>query len=162
MELSVSHQLYVFCCMILCGMLSGIVFDVFRSVRRCIKCTNGIIAVQDLAFWGVELCMVYITAFKVNNAQMRGYEIIALILGTVFYFTAFSQYIIIILCRITNIVKKFVVLILKPIYNPIKKTCFAICNHAANIKNSAVNVLKLKINCLKRVFLIKISKILKK
>lgn len=124
MELSVSHQVYVFGCMILCGVLSGIVFDIFRSVRKCTKPRSCIIAAQDLFFWFIELCVVYITVFEVNNAQLRLYEAVALVLGAVFYFMTFSMYVVHFLCRVIMLFKKVLDFIFAPVRRGMEISAF--------------------------------------
>ena len=113
MKLSVSHQLFVFVCMFFCGWLTGIVFDVFRSLRRCVKSGSGVIVLQDLLFWLLELVIVYYTVFKVNNAKVRFYEAVALISGAIVYFIILSEYavkfiskVIMLLIEATNVVLK--------------------------------------------------------
>lgn len=118
MELSVTHQVFVFMCMILCGIATGLIFDLFRALRRCVKSGSGVIAAQDLALWFTELCIVYMTAFKVNNAQIRGYEAIALVIGSVLYFITVSGYVMKFFCKTFNLLKK----LLKAISTPFKKT----------------------------------------
>ena len=165
MELSVSHQAYVFVCMVLCGMLSGIIFDIFRSIRRCTKPKSCIIAAQDLFFWFIELCVVYITAFEVNNAQIRGYEAIALVLGAVFYFVTVSEYVMRFLCHIIRFAMKTVNAVLKPLYKilhvmtlPFKKARSAVKKKAKNIKNRISSLVKNEIRRLKTIFSGKIQK----
>lgn len=122
MELSVSHQLFVFVCMVLCGGATGVIFDAFRAHRRCVKSGSGIIAAQDLLLWFAELVIVYYTAFKVNNAQIRGYEAIALIVGAVLYFITLSEYVMKLMCKIITAVIK----IFSSVVSPLKKLCTVI------------------------------------
>lgn len=114
MELSVSHQLFVFVCMFLCGGATGIIFDIFRALRRCIKSGSGIILAQDLMLWFVELVIVYYTAFKVNNAELRGYEAIALILGAFIYFITLSEHIVRLVCKIIAFLLKIFGFVARP------------------------------------------------
>lgn len=94
MEISSSNQAYVFFAMVICGALCTVVFDVFRAVRRFGKASGGIIALQDLIFWIIELVIVCVVAFKLNYAKVRGYEVIALFMGSFIYFISLSEYVI--------------------------------------------------------------------
>ena len=100
MEVSSVNQAYVFLSMILCGGICTAVFDVFRAVRRYKKSDGGVIVLQDLVFWIVELCLVYLTAFKLNYAKVRVYEILALVIGSVIYFVTLSDFVIKQLCMV--------------------------------------------------------------
>ena len=77
-------------------------------------------AAQDLVFWLLELSLVYITAFEVNNAQVRGYEAIALIIGAVLYFVSASEYVMRFFCMVIGLLKKIIVKITKPFKKLIK------------------------------------------
>ena len=101
MELSVSHQLFVVICMFLCGGITGIIFDLFRGFRRCVKSASGVIVAQDLLLWAAELIVVYYTAFKVNNAAIRAYEGVALVCGAAIYFVTVSEYTVRGVCKAT-------------------------------------------------------------
>lgn len=159
MELSVSHQAYVFGCMILCGVLSGVIFDVFRSIRKCTKTCSCVIAAQDLLFWFIELCIVYVTAFEVNNAQLRLYEGVALVLGAVFYFMTFSMYVVRFLCRVIIFVKKLLDFAFAPIFRCINISAFYIKklfdvlkNRIKSLKTGTFGIVKDKLGNVKALF----------
>ena len=152
MELSVSHQLFVFACMFFCGWLTGIVFDIFRGLRRCVKSGSGVIAAQDLLLWFLELVIVYYTVFKVNNAEIRGYEAVALVSGALVYFIVLSEYAVKFISKVIILLIKVIKFVLKPAKklvclakNPLKK-CFdffkkeqrIFSDFVKNIKNFAV------------------------
>ena len=129
MELSVSHQVYVFAAMILCGALTGVVFDVFRAARRCFHPRSGIIAAQDIALWLAELVLVFVTIFEVNNAAVRFYEVIGLVLGAALYFMTISEYVILFFCKVMRAAVRAFCFAAKPVKKvfsllalPIKKT----------------------------------------
>ena len=140
MKLSVSHQLFVFVCMFFCGWLTGIVFDIFRGLRRCIKSGSGVIAAQDLLLWFLELVIVYYTVFKVNNAEIRGYEAVALISGAVVYFIILSEYAVKFISKVIMLLIKAIRVVLKPLK---KLVCFMKkplrkCIHFIKIKQEIV------------------------
>ncbi|MBQ8588166.1 MAG: hypothetical protein IJ454_02110 [Clostridia bacterium] len=115
MDISFSEQAFVFVAMVMCGMLCGIIFDVFRAVRHSRKTTSGIVAMQDLLFWLIELAAIYTVAFKLNYAHVRAFEGIALVMGSWMYFMTLSKYSLRFLCRVTDLIVKIVRLVLKPL-----------------------------------------------
>lgn len=133
MELSVSHQLFVFISMTLCGVAAGVIFDLFRAVRRCIKASSGVILTQDLLLWFFELVLVYYTMFKVNNAKIRGYEAIALVIGSVLYFVTVSCYV----TKAFSKVISFLLKILRTLLIPLKKVCLILAKPAKKLCSSS-------------------------
>ncbi len=101
--------------MVLCGAVCGVVFDVFRAVRRCKKSGRSVIAAQDLLFWVIELVIVYMAAFELNYAHVRAYEGIALVIGSVMYFMTLSQYTVRLVCAIIRFAAKTVRVISAPV-----------------------------------------------
>lgn len=100
--------------MVVCGIVCTFVFDVFRGIRRYKSPQNSVIVFQDLALWAIEICIVYMVAFKLNYARVRAFEIVALVIGSVLYFIVLSDYIVKSVCRITEIAEKCVLRIIAP------------------------------------------------
>ncbi len=114
-DISFSEQAFVFVAMVMCGVLCGIIFDVFRAVRHSRRTTSGVVAMQDLLFWIIELAAIYTVAFKLNYANVRAFEGIALVMGSWMYFMTLSKYSLRILCRVTDFIVKIIKLVLKPL-----------------------------------------------
>jgi len=93
-DVSVSAQAYMFLVMVVCGVFCGLIFDLFRSVRRAHRCHSGVVAVQDIVFWLAELALVYTVAFKLNYAKVMAYELVALVIGSWIYFMTVTIYVV--------------------------------------------------------------------
>ena len=119
MEISSVNQARVFLWMVVCGAVCTFVFDVFRGIRRYKRLQNSVILFQDLILWLIEICIVYMVAFKLNYARVRAYEIVALVIGSLLYFVVLSDYIVKVVCRITAITEKCV----HRIVSPVQKLC---------------------------------------
>lgn len=94
----------MFFVMLLCGFICGLVFDFFRAVRRLRRSSSGIVAIQDIVFWVMELTLVYAVAFRLNYARIRVYELVALVMGSWLYFMTVSSWIVNLLCRVIDFV----------------------------------------------------------
>ena len=105
MNISVSQQVFVFFGMVICGILCGVVFDVFRGLRRYHKSARSIVAMQDLLFWAIELTVVYMVAFSLNYAHVRAFEAVALVIGSWIYFMTMSRYVV----RFVSVIISFAV-----------------------------------------------------
>jgi len=112
---SPTKEVCIFIAMVLCGILCGVVFDFFRSVRRTRRSNCGVVALQDIVFWIIELAVVYFCAFRLNYAKLRAYEALALIIGSCLYFMTLSGYVLKFICKIIIIHTRIIGYITKPI-----------------------------------------------
>ena len=105
-DVSLSGQAFVFFAMVLCGFVCGFAFDFFRAFRRIHKSGSGVVALQDIVLWLIELSFVYFAAFSLNYARLRAYEALALVIGSFIYFMLLSQYVLKALCAVIAFVKR--------------------------------------------------------
>ncbi len=116
MDISLSGQAFAFFAMVMCGAFCGVIFDVFRALRRLHKTASGVVALQDIIFWLLELFVVYMAAFRLNYAHIRAYEGIALIMGSWIYFMTVSSRILELFCRAMRYILTAVRFILRPVF----------------------------------------------
>ena len=113
-DISVSSQVFEFFAMIILGLACGVVFDVFRGIRRMGRTASGVVAMQDLMFWLSELALVYMVTFYLNYAHVRAFELLALIIGSSIYFMTVSRYVIAFVHKTANAIWKVIILVSKP------------------------------------------------
>lgn len=113
-DISVSSQVFEFFAMIILGFACGVVFDVFRGIRRMGRTASGVVAMQDLMFWLLELALVYMVTFYLNYAHVRAFELLALIIGSSIYFMTVSGYVIAFVHKTANAMWKVFALVSKP------------------------------------------------
>ena len=106
-------ELYVFLLFILTGISIGILFDIFRILRKSFKTIDFITYIQDFLFWILAGIILLYSIFSFNNGELRGYIFIGVILGVALYMLIFSKYFVKIAVTIISIIKKI-------IYTPIK------------------------------------------
>lgn len=116
MNISASAQVLVFFAMVLCGIMCGIVFDLFRGIRYRRKTSGGVVALQDIIFWIAELTLVYAVIFTLNYAYVRVFELVALIIGSALYFMTISDFVVALVSRLTDILARLIVILTKPFY----------------------------------------------
>lgn len=119
MENTILMQVYSFITYLVSGMLIGIFFDIFRILRKSFKTPDIITYIEDIIFWLFTGLFLIFILFQINNGEIRIYNIVALILGGIFYMLSISKLFIkisvsIVTC-IKNIVYKIVGIILSPI-----------------------------------------------
>lgn len=104
----VEYELRLFAIYFLTGIAISILFDFFRSIRKTTKNTNISIYIEDILFWIISFTIILIVMFKFNNLQIRGYLIIAFLLGGVSYYITISKYVVNVNVKILNILKRVV------------------------------------------------------
>lgn len=145
------NEIYIFAIFILNGALIGILFDIFRILRKSFKTPDILTNIEDIFFILISGFIILYTIFRLNNGQIRIYMLIALILGITLYITFISKYFI----KLNVNIIKFIKLILKKILNIIffpfkyiikatlKPISFIFINIQKNIKNAIIKMSKI-------------------
>ena len=143
------NQAYLFLIFILNGFLIGILFDIFRILRKLLKTTDFITYIQDILFWILTAFIVLYSIFKFNNGELRGFIFIGIFIGVSIYLLLFSKSFIKINLYIINIIKKIIYysviiplnfvfkLFKKIIFNP---ACFIIINFRKTLSNLIIKL----------------------
>lgn len=110
----VVEQVYVFFYSILTGIILGILFDFFRGFRY-----EGIrdiwVYLQDIIFWLITAITIIVSAFLINEGELRIYMLIGYLLGAIFYMLLFSKIVLSVLKFINNQIRKGFKIIVKKI-----------------------------------------------
>lgn len=115
-----ANQAYLFSLFILNGILIGIVFDIFRILRKSFKTTDFITYIEDTLFWIVSGMITIYFLFVFNNGEIRFYIFIGIFLGVALYILSISKYFININVKLIAILKNIIGKILSIILYPIK------------------------------------------
>lgn len=137
------NQTYLFIVFILNGFLIGILFDIFRILRKSFKTSDFVTSIEDIIFWILSAFIVLYSVFKFNNGRLRAFIFVGIAFGVLIYILAFSKIFIKINLYIINFVKKifhylvivpalFIFKILKIIFKP---TSFIIINIRKSLSN---------------------------
>ena len=129
------------------GVLIGIIFDIFRILRKTIKTSDFVTYIEDFLFWIITSIILFYSIFTYNNGELRFFMFLAVILGFVLYLCTISSYLIKINVKIINVIKRIFLKLFEIIYKPLIKTVkilkkvifkpilFVIINIRKNIKN---------------------------
>lgn len=117
-----NSQGILFLLFIINGLIIGILFDIFRIVRKTFK--NGIVltSIEDIIFWILTGIIILYSIFVFNNGIIRGYMFLGIFSGFSIYMLTFSKFFIKINVSIINIIKKIVLTIFNWFFVPIKAT----------------------------------------
>ena len=121
------NQSYIFLIFILNGFLIGILFDVFRILRRSFKTNNIMTYIEEILFWGLTAFVLVYSIFTCGNGEIRLYMFLGVFMGCLLYMTTLSSYFIkinvVIILKIKKIIFKLISIMLIPfkiIFKPIK------------------------------------------
>lgn len=99
------NQSYQFIVFMINGIIIGILFDVFRILRKSFKTSNLITYIEDILFWILTGTILIYSIFIFNNGEIRGYIFIAILLGILLYMISISSYFVKISVNIVKTIK---------------------------------------------------------
>ena len=142
-----TEQLQIFFVFIISGIAIGIIFDVFRIIRRSFKISDLHTYIEDIIF-GIILGFFLIFIFFIyNSGDVRFYMIVALLIGFLLYMLTISKYFIKINVAIITFIKAALYKILHFILIPVKY----IVNFLKKVFNKPFMLLIINIKRLKDV-----------
>lgn len=110
------NQIFIFSVFLLNGFLIGLLFDIFRTLRKAFKTSDIITNIEDILFWVISGLSILYNIFKFNKGELRSYIFLGILLGAIIYLLVFSKTFIKISLFIIKIIKKVVyVIIIVPI-----------------------------------------------
>ena len=122
----VENQLELFLIFITNGIIIGILFDIFRVLRKTFKTNDIVTYLEDILFWILTGIIVLYSIFTFNNGEIRLFMFLAIFIGSIIYLFLFSSYFIKINVTILNILKNIILKIMKIIGIPFKYICMFI------------------------------------
>lgn len=114
------NQLYTLFIFIISGSIIGILFDLFRILRKSFKTPDIITYIEDISFWIITGLFLLYIIFKYSFGEIRIYMFISLIIGLIIYFLTISKYFISLNVKIINIFKISISKIIYILFYPIK------------------------------------------
>lgn len=148
----VTNQAYLFLIFTINGIIIGLLFDIFRILRRSFKTSDIITYMQDVLFWILTGFILLYSIFIFSNGEIRFYMFLAVFLGSLIYMLIFSKYFIEINVKIILIFKNVIGKILAIIIFPIKIIMkFMKKIFLKPIKFITINIKNTKVNCQKKI-----------
>ena len=113
----VYNQLFCLLIFILTGLVIGILFDIFRILRKSFKTADFITYLEDIIFWILTGCIMLFSIFIFNNGEIRGYVFIGIAIGIISYMLIISRFFVKISVSIIKFIKKILSYPIKLIKN---------------------------------------------
>jgi spore cortex biosynthesis protein YabQ len=102
------------------GMFLLLIYDLLRILRRIVKHNNFFITVEDVIYWITDSVLIFRMMYQQNNGIIRGFSILAMLLGMLFYHAVFSEFLVRVISgiinKITAYIIKFINLLLTPFF----------------------------------------------
>ncbi len=90
----VYNQLFCLLVFFITGITIGVLFDIFRILRKSFKTLDFITYIEDILFWVLSGSIILFSIFKFNDGQIRSYVIIGIFFGIFIYIITISKIII--------------------------------------------------------------------
>ncbi|MBL4936917.1 spore cortex biosynthesis protein YabQ [Clostridium sp. YIM B02515] len=103
----------------LAGVLTGMLFDLYRVLRGFENPNKILTFIEDTLFWILTSIIVFIFLLKTNYAYMREYVYITIALGILIYIFVLSKSFIKVEYKIIGIIIKFTRIIFNYVFYPI-------------------------------------------
>ncbi len=100
MTVSSSQQLHVFFICIAFGLLSGVVFDMQRSIRKAYGGKNVLTIAEDILFSLVYIAVLIILCYLFDEGRIRYYHMLGAFSGIMLYALLLSRIVLKVLCAI--------------------------------------------------------------
>lgn len=104
----IAYELKLVCIYFAIGILIGLIYDVFRSLRRSMKTSDKLTNIEDIIFISIIFIIVTLAMFKFNNFKIRFYLFTSIAIGILFYYFTGSKFIMKANITILSYIKKFV------------------------------------------------------
>ncbi|MBP3255556.1 MAG: spore cortex biosynthesis protein YabQ [Clostridia bacterium] len=108
MNNDVIEQLYSLIIYLISGIGIGLLFDIFRVLRKTFKTSNFVTYIEDLLFWIITGIFLIFIVFVFSNGQLRLYNFIGMLIGIIIYILIFSKIFIKINVNIIKFIKKII------------------------------------------------------
>lgn len=116
----VTNQGNLFLIFVINGVIIGLLFDIFRILRKSFKTSDIVTIIQDILFWIISGIIVLYSIFIFNNGEIRFFMFIGIFLGVLLYMISLSKYIIKISVEIIKVIKIIINFIIKILIFPVK------------------------------------------
>ncbi|ERI93122.1 spore cortex biosynthesis protein YabQ [Clostridiales bacterium oral taxon 876 str. F0540] len=104
---------------LLAGVLTGMLFDLYRVIRGFENPNKIITFIEDTLFWVLTSIIVFIFLLKTNYAYMREYVYITIALGILIYISVLSKAFIKIEYKVIGISIKFIRIVFNYLFYPV-------------------------------------------
>jgi len=89
--MNITDEVIIFFSFIISGMLGGMIFDLFRAIRKNFETSNLVVYIEDFIFWILLGVIALLTSYLVSDGQIRVYMLMAMVIGSIIYFFSIGK-----------------------------------------------------------------------
>jgi len=115
-----SGQAWLFVSTVFTGMAIGLLYDVFRVLRRTAPHSGFAVQVEDLVFWVAATGLTFYYMLHRNYGEIRPFVLIGIAVGLVLYFVTLSRLVLVVCVAVVNYLKKVIRVAVRIILMPIR------------------------------------------
>lgn len=120
MDTSLMLEFHTFLSFVYGGLIAGIVYDIYRTIRCLSKPNKFISYLGDFIFWTIITSIFFYVLIKINWGEIRGYIILGFFIGVFIYTKWFSKFVYPICTKVGMVINKIINMILFIIMYPFK------------------------------------------
>jgi len=148
MILSMSGQAWLFLTTVAAGFIIGLVYDIFRILRKAFRHRQWAVQLEDILFWVAGALLMFYFMLQSNYGEIRFFTIMGAALGMVIYFCSLSLVVMRVASAVIDIIRRVLRFLFAPFAPPLRKfTRFLKRGSAAKIRKT------------KRSFLVMLKKV---
>lgn len=144
MLLPIDKQIYYFLCTITAGIITGLLFDVYRIMTKFNSKRKFICGISDMLFCILSAILIFIFFLLTNNGNMGYYTFVGIPIGLIFYFIILSRICTRFLKWIIYFTGSLIRLIIYLIILPLRIIVYFIRNLIYHMKKSVLNKIYFK------------------
>ena len=114
------HELFFFFQSVLWGMVLLFFYDILRIGRRLFPRRALFVSLEDLLYWIFAGVFLFAKMYQANEGRLRGYSVIAVVLGMVLYSYTVSGRFVSMAVRILEVPIKFLVSVEKRLLSAVR------------------------------------------
>ena len=142
------NQAYIFIIFTLNGVFIGLLFDIFRILRKSIKTKDLVTYIEDVIFWILTGISIIYSMCVYCNGEIRFFMVLGIIIGIALYMLTISNYVIKIFVSIILFLKKILEKLIKIVIFPVKIIVKKVILNPISI--ICINLSKLKMSFLSK------------
>ena len=90
----IQPQIMLLMASLIIGLVTGLLFDIYRRIRNLVSPGPYLTALGDLCFWCLISVITFTSLLAISSGQVRGYVFIGIAAGLAFYIHFISRYVI--------------------------------------------------------------------
>ena len=120
MDITLGMQVEFFIWSMIAGLFSGLLYDVFRALRKMTNPKSVTVLMQDILFIVLIAITVFIVSFTVGRGYIRWFEMFGVLCGFILYRLAFRDAVVKILIKLAEFLIKAAIIAVKILLFPFK------------------------------------------